>query len=79
MQDGDPSSAQKEARRIVHDFERDARVRSERDAWNHRDMQARYRHHVSRLKRAIAKAARHLQPEQQTFLGHAGNAIAEDW
>lgn len=71
--------AQDAARGIIHRFERAARVRSNRSGWHERDRRARYRHHVRKLRQAMAHASRDLSPEKQAYLAKAGTAISEDW
>lgn len=66
-------------RTVVRNFERTARGRSRRHAWNDRDRNARYRHHVGRLKAAVEHASRNLSPAQQNYLTQAMHDIAEEW
>jgi hypothetical protein len=73
-----PSGKPDAARDIVGKFERTARRRSARHAWNERDRRARYRHHVHRLKSTVARTSRELPADQQAYLRSAFNTIAED-
>ena len=79
MPSGDPGEPGHPAQQIAKDFERLARARSSRPAWNARDRRARYRHHVRKFKAALAHASRSLPAAQQEYLRHAGAEIAEDW
>jgi hypothetical protein len=67
------------AREIVGRFERTARERSSRHGWHERDKRARYRHHVRKLRHAMAQASRHVSPEKQRYLSQASAALSEDW
>lgn len=67
------------ARDIVHRFERKARANSNHHGWHDRDKRARYRHHVGKLRQAVAQASRHLAPEKRAYLSQASAAISEDW
>ncbi len=77
--DGEPVHTADTTRSVLRNFERTARARSERQAWHHQDRNARYRHHVRKLKAAMAHASRHLSPAQQTYLAQATQGITEDW
>jgi hypothetical protein len=67
------------AREIVHRFERTARASSDGHGWHDRDKRARYRHHVRKLRQAVARASRDLSPEKQAYLSQASTVISEDW
>src|SRR6202042_1550577 len=65
------------AREIIDGFERSARARSERHGWHERDKRARYRHHVRKLKEAVAHASRDLTSEKRAYLAQASATISE--
>ncbi len=67
------------AQEIIGRFERSARTRSNRDGWHERDKRARYRHHVRKLRQAVAHASAQLPAEKQAYLTQASAAINEDW
>jgi hypothetical protein len=67
------------AREIIDGFEHSARARSERHGWHERDKRARYRHHVRKLKEAVAHASRDLTSEKRAYLAQASATISEDW
>jgi hypothetical protein len=67
------------ARAIMHRFERTARDRSNCHGWHDRDKRARYRHHVRKLRDAVAEASHGLAPEKQAYLSEASAVISEDW
>ena len=67
------------AREIMHRFEHKARAQSDRHGWHDRDKRARYRHHVRKLKQAVAQASRDLPPQQRAYLSQASATLSEDW
>jgi hypothetical protein len=69
----------REARAVMQRFERTARARSDRDGWHDRDKRARYRHHVRKLRQAVAHASRDLTPAKREYLSRVSGMISEDW
>lgn len=67
------------ARHIIGRYARAARARSQRQGWHERDSQARYRHHMRKLKAAVSRASRQLPPDQHAWLSQVGSDIREDW
>ena len=66
------------AAKIRH-FEHRVRRRSARFGWSEEDRRARYRHHVRRLKRAIAAAAEQHPESAKPALAQVAGMIQEDW
>jgi hypothetical protein len=77
--DGSERDPDNSARLLVDGFERAARTHSERRGWHERDKSARYRHHVRKLKEAVAQNSRRLSPEQHARLVRFSDEIAEAW
>lgn len=79
MPSGHPGELSAPAQKIIEKFEHAARTRSARHSWHDRDKHARYRHHVHKLKAAIAAASGTLPEAQQAYLRSASAEITEDW
>ena len=76
---GRSPAGMEKASRIVRNFDQNARERSRRGSWHEADKKARYRHHVRRLKMAVADAERGMTAQQQEWMAQAIGGISEDW
>jgi hypothetical protein len=74
-----PGEGEDAARRIIGNFEQAARARAHRHAWHQRDRNARYRHHVRKLRTAVARASHDLSAAERTYLSRLSAGMAEEW
>lgn len=70
---------QRAAQAAIERFDRAARRRAARHAWDEADRDARYRRHVRHLRHALRVAQDKAPPETAVILDRVGGAVTEDW